>query len=56
MAQQVKDLALSLTAAQVTGVAQVQSLAQKLPYATGVAIKTKEARSSRHDSVVNESD
>ena len=41
MAQQVKDLALSLTAAQVTGVAQVQSLAQELPRIMGADKKKK---------------
>ena len=37
MVQWVKDLALSLLAAQVDAVAQVQSLAWELPYAVGKA-------------------
>ena len=39
MAQQVKDLALSLQVAQVAAVVWVRSLALKLPHATGVAKK-----------------
>ena len=41
VAQQVKDLVLSPREAQVTAMAQVQSLARKLPHATGVAGKKK---------------
>ena len=37
MAQQVKDLALSLPMAQVAAVVWVHSLAQKLPQAVGMA-------------------
>ena len=37
MAQWIKDLALSLIAAQVSAVAWVLSLAQELPHATGEA-------------------
>ena len=41
MVQQVKDLALSTAAAQITAVVQVQSLAQDLPHAEGMAKKKK---------------
>ena len=39
MAQSIKGSSVAAAAAQVTAVAQIQSLAQELPYATAVVIK-----------------
>ena len=50
LVQWVKEFSIAAAAAQI------QSLAQELPYAIGVAIKKKGMGSSRRGAVVNESD
>ena len=41
LAQWVKGSGIAALAGEATSVAQIQSLAQELPYATGAAIKRK---------------
>ena len=48
MAQRVRDLA---AAAQVTEEARFPSLAQELPYATGVAIKKKKKKANNNKKI-----
>ena len=43
----VKGSGVAEAVAEVTAVAQIQSLAQELPYAVGMTIKKKKKRSSR---------
>ena len=45
--QWVKGSGVAVAMAQVTAVAQIQSMAQKLPYAMGVAIKKKKEKRMR---------
>ena len=47
---------MKLRSGVAVAVALMQPLAWELSYATGMALKTKKNRSSRHGSVVNESD
>ena len=44
MAQWVKGSGIAKASAQVTTVAQIQSLTQELPYAPGIAIKKKKKK------------
>ena len=52
MLQWVKGSGVAIAVAQVAAAAQIQSLAQELPYAAGVAIKKNKFRSSHRGSEV----